>query len=290
MKNKIINSLLVLISIVALFFILMNYSKLKEYKNLRNYYEVEYINLQLEVSKSVNSRINDYAINEKNINKLNSFTSLNNSNNRDRHNIETAMILYSLDSIISSDLLGKNWIQNKDKIRSIFLKASKADDSLKFKDENYSIKYDLNEIFEKDKLTFFEWSSLLDISIYYKDMMRSRMGAFCMCFSMYNVVGIPSKQVIEVGDTVSIDWVNYIVQDFIPQTYTINSNYDNFLVLESGYNSCRMCGAKENTFLLQEYQIPFSEIKKDKKWRSVFYFRNDKLEQDSVVLERELEF
>lgn len=290
MKNKIINSLLVLISIVALFFILMNYSKLKEYKNLRNYYEVEYINLQLEVSKSVNSRINDYAINEKNINKLNSFTSLNNSNNRDRHNIETAMILYSLDSIISSDLLGKNWIQNKDKIRSIFLKASKADDSLKFKDENYSIKYDLNEIFEKDKLTFFEWSSLLDISIYYKDMMRSRMGAFCMCFSMYNVVGIPSKQVIEVGDTVSIDWVNYIVQDFIPQTYTINSNYDNFLVFESGYNSCRMCGAKENTFLLQEYQIPFSEIKKDKKWRSVFYFRNDKLEQDSVVLERELEF
>ena len=290
MKNKIINSLLVLISIVALFFILMNYSKLKEDKNLRNYYEVEYINLQLEVSKSVNSRINDYAINEKNINKLNSFTSLNNSNNRDRHNIETAMILYSLDSIISSDLLGKNWIQNKDKIRSIFLKASKADDSLKFKDENYSIKYDLNEIFEKDKLTFFEWSSLLDISIYYKDMMRSRMGAFCMCFSMYNVVGIPSKQVIEVGDTVSIDWVNYIVQDFIPQTYTINSNYDNFLVLESGYNSCRMCGAKENTFLLQEYQIPFSEIKKDKKWRSVFYFRNDKLEQDSVVLERELEF
>ncbi len=290
MKNKIINSLLILVSIVALAFILKSYLKIKTYEGLRTDYEVKYMDLQLEVSKSVNSRINDYAINQKNINKLNSFTSLNNSNNRDRHNIETAMILYLLDSIISTDLLGKNWIQNKDKIRSIFIKASQADDSLKLKDENNYIRYDLNEIFEKDKLTFFEWSSLLDISIYYKDMMRSRMGAFCMCFSMYNVVGIPSKQVIEVGDTVSIDWISYINQDFIPQTYTINSNYDNFLAFESGYNSCRMCGDEGNTFLLQEYQIPFSEIEKNKKWRSVFYFRNDKLQQDSVVLERELGF
>ncbi|AFM03387.1 hypothetical protein Fleli_0933 [Bernardetia litoralis DSM 6794] len=290
MKNKIINSLLILVSIVALAFILKSYLKVKTYEGLRADCEVKYMDLQLEVSKSVNSRINDYAINQKNINKLNSFTSLNNSNNRDRHNIETAMILYPLDSIISTDLLGKNWLQNRDKIRSIFLKASKADDSLKFKDENNYIRYDLNEIFKKDKLTFFEWSGLLDISIYYKDVMKSRVGAFCMCFSIYSVVGIPSKQIVNIGDTVFIDWINYIDTDFIPQTYSMTSNYDNYLNFESGYHHCRMCGAKENTFLLQEYQIPFSEIKKNKKWRSVFYFRNDKLEQDSVVLERELEF
>jgi len=52
-----------------------------------------------------------------------------------------------------------------------------------------------------------------------------------------------------------------------------------------------MFGGKDHeTILLEEYQIPFSKIEKNKKWRSVFYFRNDKLEQDSVVLERELEF
>ena len=31
-------------------------------------------------------------------------------------------------------------------------------------------------------------------------------------------------------------------------------------------------------------------LSRNKKWRNVFYFRNDKLQQDSVVLERELEF
>lgn len=291
MKNKIVNSILILISSIALSFILMNYLKMKKYEELRADYGLKYMNLHLEVSKSINSSINSSVVDQRNMNKINSFTLLNNENRHkhDRHNIETSMILYSLDSIISTDLLGKNWIQNKDKIRSIFIKASQADSALKLRNTN-SPNYDLNEIFKKDKLTFFEWSGLLDISMHYKDILRMRMGSFCMCFSVYSVVGIPSKQIVKVNDTISIDWINYINTDFIPQTYTINSNYDNFLAFESGYNSCRSCGSKENTFLIQEYQIPFSKIEKNKKWRSVFYFRNDKLEQDSVVLERELEF
>jgi hypothetical protein len=185
-------------------------------------------------------------------------------------------------------LLGKNWLQNRDKIHSIFLKASEADDSLK--KYNTELGYDLNDIFKKDKLTFFEWSGLIDISISYKWFLNSKMSNFCMCFPSYNIVGIPSKQIVNIGDTVFIDWISYIDTDFIPQTYSMTSNYDNYLNFESGYHHCRRCGQSQNAFLVQEYQIPFSEIEKNKKWRSVFYFRNDKLEQDSVVLERELEF
>ena len=102
-------------------------------------------------------------------------------------------------------------------------------------------------------------------------------------------MGIPSKKVVRIGDTISVDWVNYFGGHyFIDQTYRVESNYDDFHTLETTYDACGNDGTE--TILLQEYQIPFSEIQKDKKWRSVFYFRNDKLEQDSVVLERELDF
>ncbi|WP_375562237.1 hypothetical protein ACE193_06720 [Bernardetia sp. OM2101] len=290
MKNKIINSLLILISIVAFAFILKSYLKITVYQDLRDDYEVKYMNLNLKVSKSLTSEMNSYVVNDRNMNKVNSFTLLdeNSMHPRDIQNVETARILYPLDSIIESDLLGKNWLQNRDKIRSIFLKASEADDSLK--KYNTELRYDLEEIFKKDKLSFFEWVGLSYISIDYKGILNSRMGSFCMCFPNYNIIGIPSKQIVNIGDTVFIDWISYIDTDFIPQTYNVTSNYENYLNFESGYHHCRTCGRSENAFLVQEYQIPFSEIEKNKKWRSVFYFRNDKLEQDSVVLERELEF
>ena len=291
MKSNIINSILALLFFVGLYFIVVEHFKINQYKKLKNEYALKSINLQLDISKNLNSYMDSYIVDYRDFNEPYSFTLLKKIHKRDRHNIETVKILHSLDSIISNDPLGKDWIKNKSKIRSIFLKVTNADDSLKFKGNfHYNIPYDLNEIFEKDILTFFEWSFLLDLSISYKNRIKDRMSGFCICFSMYDMMWIPSKQVVKAGDTISIDLVNYIGQDFIPQTYNFTSNYDKFLILESGYNGCRHCGEQANAFLVQEYQIPFSAIKEDKKWRSVFYFRNDKLEQDSVVLERELEF
>ncbi|WP_291725954.1 hypothetical protein [Bernardetia sp.] len=291
MKNNIINSILALLFCVGLYFIVVEHFKINQYKKLKNEYALKYINLQLDISKNLNAYMDSYIVDSRDFNEPYSFTLLKKIHKRDRHNIETAKTLYALDSIVLNDPLGKNWARNKNKIRFIFFKVTNADDSLKLKGNiHHSIPYDLNEIFEKDKLTFFEWSLLLELSIHYKDILKSRMSGFCICFSSYQIMYIPSKQIVKAGDTISIDLVNYIGQDFIPQTYNFTSNYDKFLILESGYNGCRYCGEQANYFLVQEYQIPFSEIKKDEKWRSVFYFRNDKLEQDSVVLERELDF
>ena len=142
--------------------------------------------------------------------------------------------------------------------------------------------YNLDSIFKAEEINNYGWAEIYHASNDFKSNFISHFGCFCMYFPHYGLLPIPSKSTVQVGDTISINWVNFY-SDFymIPKTYRFSSNYDKYKLVDNTY---------DDAILLQEYQIPFSAIEKDKKWRSVFYFRDDKLEQDSVVLERELEF
>ena len=200
---------------------------------------------------------------------------------------ETYKTLKPLDSIIKNVFLSKNGKENKSKIQEVFAEVGQLDDSLK----QYLVTQNLEDIFKKNTISFEEQKKMISVSVNIKSILRARIGE-CQCIDpSYSFIGIPSKKVVFLGDTISVNWINYYRGHvFINQTYNTKSNYDKFHILETSYDGCGFCDVEAESILLQEYQIPFSEIEKDKKWRSVFCFRNDKLEQDSVVLERELEF
>ncbi|AFM03385.1 hypothetical protein Fleli_0931 [Bernardetia litoralis DSM 6794] len=292
MKIKIINLLLSLTIFSAIFFIGRDYFLLQKLNNLAEEYKPKEIEFLLERSKKMDIKLDALLADANGFNTFGSFINTNSISSdsymhpRDLEVFKTYKLIKPLDSIIASDLLGSKWEINKAKIQEILLKVAQKDDKLQVEIDRYN----KQEIYYAS--SFNEYLYLTYLVINLKERLRGRMGQFCMCFyPRHEFRGIPSKKVVQVGDTVFVDWVNYYGgHTFIDQTYQVQSNYDKFHILETTYDPCKQCDERAETILLEEYQIPFSEIDKNKKWRSVFYFRNDKLEQDSVVLERELEF
>ncbi len=289
MKIKIINMLLSLSIFIALFFIGMDYILLKELNKLAEQSKPEVISFSLESSRNYSKKLNVYLAYANGLNNFGSFLSTENDiNKRDLEIFKTYKLIKPLDSLIKNDLTGKNWKENKAKADLLLDKVAKADDGLRVEIEKSYYKTT-----SKEKTDYFqEYSLFVDLVKNLKFDLSCRIGSFCMCYyPSHDFIGIPSKKIVQVGDTIFVDWINYYGGHiFINETYQVKSNYDKFHLLETTYDPCNQCNKGSETILLQEYQIPFSKIKKDKKWRSVFYFRNDKLQQDSVVLERELEF
>ncbi|WP_338792549.1 hypothetical protein [Bernardetia sp. MNP-M8] len=292
MKTKIINLLLSLTIIIALCFIGKDYFLLQKLESITEEHKPKQISFLLESSKRTDRKLDALLTKENGLNTFGSFINTNSISSdsyihpRDLEVFKTYKLIKPIDSIISTDLIGSKWEDNKAKFQEILLTIAQKDDTLRVEID----KYNKQEIYYAS--SFNEYLYLTYLVINLKENLRSRMGQFCMCFyPKHEFKGIPSKKIVQVGDTVFVDWVNYYGgHTFIDQTYQVQSNYDKFHILETTYDPCKQCDEAAETILLEEYQIPFSEIKKDKKWRSVFYFRNDKLEQDSVVLERELEF
>ncbi|WP_338812563.1 hypothetical protein V9L05_14350 [Bernardetia sp. Wsw4-3y2] len=284
MKTKIINSLLVFTCLVALFFVVKDYFLMEKVKPLHQKYKEKYLESYVVESNQLNKIITEEIIkgNDLPINTSFIFRDTINSESGYLRNKDyrTFLLFRSLDSVLTHSLEKREWKKNKNKLKSIFtyLTLNSRYDTLKMKTDYY----DLDSIFKNKEINDYGWAEIYYASNDFKSNFISSFGCFCSGFSHYGLLPIPSKSTVQVGDTISINWVNFY-SDFymIPETYRFSSNYDKYKLVDNIY---------DDAILLQEYQIPFSEIEKDKKWRSVFYFRNDKLEQDSVVLERELEF
>lgn len=291
MKIKIINSFLAFICLIALFFMAKDYFLMEKIKPLHQQYQKKYLKSYAAESNRLNAIMNEELIkgNGLPVNKSFIFRDTINSElgflrNRD---YKTFLLFRSLDSVLTKSLEKREWKENKEKLKSIFIELTSSSkyDTLKMKTDYYN----LDSIFKDDKINSYGWSEIYYASNDFKSNFISSFGCFCMCMPNYGLIPIPSKSVVKIGDTVSINWMNFYSHFYIiPETYNFSSNYDKYKLVESIYNPCSNRGL--DAILLQEYQIPFSEIEKNKKWQSVFYFRNDKLEQDSVVLERELEF
>ena len=287
MLSKTINLVLLMAIITSLFLMMKNHFGLEELRAINKESKEFILNHLYKQTKKANKRPNTYVVRSNYLSNQNSFLELDKkSRDRDIKMLIKYQLLKPLDSIIENDPLAENWQINKAKIQSIFIKTAETDDSIK----QHLKEYDLEYIFQKNTISFYNWKRIIQLKLELKSLMNNRIGGFYLCFEYgYNFIGIPSKKVVKIGDTVFIDWINYYGGHyFINETYKVKSNYDKFHILETIYDPCG--NGRTETILLEEYQIPFSAIEKDKKWRSVFYFRNDKLEQDSVVLERELEF
>lgn len=291
MKIKIINSFLAFICITALFFMAKDYFLMEKIKPLHQEYQEKYLKSYIEESNRLNAIIIEELIKENGLPLNKSFIfrdTINSESNYFRNrSYKTFLLFRSLDSVLEKSIEEKKWKKNKEKLKSIFIELTSSSryDTLKMKTDYY----DLDFVFRKDETTDYGWAEIYRASNYFKRNFISTFGCFCMCMPYYGLVPIPSKSTVQVGDTISINWMNFYSHfKIIPETYSFNSNYDKYKLIENSYNPCENRGLE--AFFLQEYQIPFSQIEKNKKWRSVFYFRNDKLEQDSVVLERELEF
>ena len=289
MLTKITNSLLILVILTSLFLTAKNYFALEEIQTINSESKNHIMSFLSKLLEKEATYANAYIARSGYLINKNSFLDIgkNFTNKLDIATYETYKILKPLDSIIKNDPLAQNWKTNKIEIQKIFATVSQFNKTIR-QELN---KYDLEDIFQKNKISFEEWRKVIYLSVNLKSILRGNIG-LCQCIDpSYSFIGIPSKKAAFLGDTISIDWVNYYRGHvFINQTYKIKSNYDNFHILETSYDGCGFCDVQAESILLQEYQIPFSKIEKNKKWRSVFYFRNDKLEQDSVVLERELEF
>ncbi|WP_338792547.1 hypothetical protein [Bernardetia sp. MNP-M8] len=265
----------------------------KEIEPLNEEYCKKYIANQLKISEKRNNYFKESIIGYADLNSQNPFLEPVNGDyaKTEKKQYEVIKILSVIDSIYRGDTLGKNWKSHKYKIADAFEKAREKYTFLKWgKQVSYTT---FDSLFKKEKLDYNEWTEIISVSNRFKDKVRSSTSGGTIYFAYYDMIGIPSKSIVRVGDTISVDWVNfYSNTSLIPATYSRKSNYESCLTLRSYYKiGFGILGGKDNeTILLEEYQIPFSEIEKNKKWRSVFYFRNDKLEQDSVVLERELEF
>ena len=292
MLTKIINVILGITIFTSLFLIGKNYFALEELRNIHNESKTYILNFLSQLPKKESKYLDTYIVHSGYLSNKDSFLELElddkSIDKRDIPLFKTHLLLKPLDSIIGNDPLAEKWNENKSKIQKIFTEVSQLDDSLKRNLE----KKNLEDVFKKNTISPEEWQKIILATTTSKSILSSRIGSFCSCFeNHYSFLGIPSKTVVQVGDTIFIDWVNYFGGHvFIDQTYQVQSNYDKFHILETTYDNCKICDMQAETILLEEYQIPFSAIEKDEKWRSVFYFRNDKLEQDSVVLERELEF
>ncbi len=291
MKIKIINSLLFLVSIIALFFLIKDYFLMEKIKSLHKKYKEQYIESYAAESRYLNKTMIEEIIKENDLVDNQSFIFRDTTNSESSYlrnkNYRTFLLFRSLDSVFEQSLEKREWKENKEKLKSIFtnLTSSSKYDTLKMK-TNY---YNLDSVFKVEEINNYGWAGIYYASNDFKSNFISRFGCFCMCMPHYGLFPIPSKSTVQVGETISINWMNFYSHFYIiPETYNFNSNYDKYKLIENTYNPCENRGLE--AFLLQEYQVPFSKIKKNKKWRSVFYFRNDKLEQDSVVLERELEF
>ncbi|WP_338763373.1 hypothetical protein WAF17_19490 [Bernardetia sp. ABR2-2B] len=294
MLTKIINTVLIAAIIAASLLTAKNYFNLEELRVINEESKSYILNSSSKLAEKENKYFDAYiARSGYLIANKNSFSEIGKKFTSKREIAfyekykETYRTLKPLDSIIKNIFLSKNWKESKSKIQEVFAKVGQLDDSLK----QYLVIQNLGGIFKKNVISFEEQKKVISVSINIKSILRSRIGE-CQCIDPnYSFMGIPSKKVAFLGDTISVDWINYYRGHvFINQTYNIKSNYDKFHVLETSYDGCGFCDIQAESILLQEYQIPFSEIEKGEKWRSVFYFRNDKLEQDSVVLERELEF
>lgn len=290
MLSKTINSTLLIATIISLFLITKNHFDLEELKTINKESKEFILNSSSKLAATEIKYADAYiARSGYLIANKNSFLEIGKSftHKRDIATYETYKVLKSLDSIIKNDPLVKNWKENKSKIQEVFTEVAQLNDSLK---QNLE-KQNIEEIFKKNTISFEEWKKCIYVFINLKSILRGYIGE-CQCIDpSYSFMGIPSKKGVFLKDTISVDWVNYYRGHvFINQTYQVKSNYDKYHVLETSYDGCGFCDIQAEAILLEEYQIPFSEIEKNKKWRSVFYFRNDKLEQDSVVLEREMEF
>ncbi|WP_338812561.1 hypothetical protein V9L05_14340 [Bernardetia sp. Wsw4-3y2] len=293
MQTKIINSSLLLIIFSSFYFLFQNYVFRKEIEPLNEEYCKKYVANQLKISKRRNKYFKESLISYAELNSQNPFLESVNGDyaKTEKKQYEVIKILSVIDSIYKIDTLGKDWNSHKFKIADAFEKAREKYDTLKWgKHVSYTT---FDSLFKKEKLDYNEWTEIISVSNRFKEYVRASTSGGNMDFIYYNLIGIPSKSIVKIGDTISVDWVDYYSKtSLIPETYSRKSNYENYLTLRSYYKiGFGISGGKDNeAILLEEYQIPFSAIEKNKKWRSVFYFRNDKLEQDSVVLERELEF
>ncbi len=291
MQTKIINSSLLLIIFSSFYFLFQNYTSHKEIEALNEEYCKKYVANQLKVSEKFNNYFRESLIGYAKLNSQNPFLeSINESYAKaEKKQYEVIKILSVIDSIYKVDTLGKDWNSHKFKIADAFEKAKEKYDTLKWgKHVSYTT---FDSLFQKEKLDYGEWTQIIQVSNRFKEYIRNHYSKLGLDFIYYDVIGIPSKSIAKIGGTISVDWIDYYSKtSLIPETYSRKSNYENHLTLRSYYKAGIMGCQDHETILLEEYQIPFSEIEKNKKWRSVFYFRNDKLEQDSVVLERELEF
>jgi hypothetical protein len=293
MKIKIINSFLAFICLIALFFMAKDYFLMERIKPLHQEYQEKHLKSYAAESNRLNAIMTEELIKENGLPLNKSFIFRDTINSEASYfrnrSYKTFLLFRSLDSVLEKSLEKREWKKNKGKLKSIFIELTSSSkyDTLKMKTDYY----DLDSIFKQEEISDYGWGwvELYHASNDFKSTFISTFGCFCSCFSHYGLIPIPSKSVVKIGDTVSINWINFY-SDFymIPETFHFNSNYDKYKQVDNIYDPCPNRGS--DAILLQEYQIPFSKIEKNKKWRSVFYFRNDKLEQDSVVLERELEF
>lgn len=291
MKTKIINGLLALICFVALFFMVKDYFLMEKIKPLHQKYQEKYIESYAAESRYLNKIMTKEIIKENLLIDNQSFIlrdTVNSEIGRYRNKgYKTFLLFRSLDSVFEQSLEKREWKENKEKLKSIFtdLALYSSYDTLQMKTDYYN----LDSIFKAEVINNYGWAEIYHASNDFKNNFLSLFGCFCSSFSHYGLLPIPSQSVVKVVDTISINWVNFY-SDFymIPETYHFSSNYDKYKLVDNIYNP--FIDRDSDAILLQEYQIPFSAIEKNKKWRSVFYFRNDKLAQDSVVLERELEF
>lgn len=289
-QTKIINSSLLLIVFSAFYFIFQSHNSNQKIQHLNKKYWKKYISTQLKISEHFNNHFQENLLV---YSKLNSQTPLLEITDTkyietEKRQYELCKTLLVIDSIYKVDTLGKNWNTNKYKIDKTFRKARKIYSFLTW-EGIFSDSLDFYDLFVKDELNPQEWSSIILVNNKFKEYVRNRTSGLLMNISYYDVLGIPSKSVVKVGDSVSIDWVNFCSNtSLIPNISSRVSNYENNLTLRSYYKAGKIGEQDDETILIEEYQIPFSEISKDKKWQAKFMFINHNLEQDSVVLERDI--
>ena len=187
-------------------------------------------------------------------------------------------LLFPLDSVLRKDIKGLEWKNNRRKVEQTLRKANKLNNRIQFEDHQLGI--NLEPLLAKEVLTGEEYDK-------FRWLIAIQHQPSCMMMGGYNVVQpIPSKTVVEVGDTVFINWINYYTHNnSLNNSYSTTSNYEKYHTISTFYNRS---DGDNKSFFIDEWQIPFSELEKNTTWKSTFYFINHNLEKDSVVLERDI--
>ncbi len=195
-------------------------------------------------------------------------------------------LLFSLESVLRKDKKGLEWKSNRKKVEQTLKEVKKLNDRIKLKD--YDLKIDLEPLLAKEPLTREEYDEILSAFWDFRWLITISHKPSCSLMGGYHIIQpIPSKTVLEVGDTVFIDWINYYSHNnSLNNSYSTTSNYEKYHTVSTFYNTS---DGSNKSFFIDEWQIPFSDLEKNTTWKSTFYFINHNLEKDSVVLERDIQ-